>query len=343
MQSPSPAAFARPGRRLSRHHTTTFRLINGLGSFDCVGPTFARRPRLSFSFESMSFTVGHRLLGMANEVNSGSVRKGRSLRVWRSDSLSGILFTCGTRVTHPYPRHWHDELHFCAYTSGTGYLGYGGNSYLISESDFVITPPGEVHENWVVSAEGVSFCGGYVDAEAFGHAAQQITGQSLQVTAFRGPIVRDQVARQRFLAMYMMSERGDSGLEQEEAFLEFLHALFVRRLAGCGPAAREGDEHAAVKRAQEYIDANFAASISLTQLGQLTNLSPYHLHRMFRQEIGMPPHAYQTQLRINRAKQLLRQRQPLSSIAADTGFADQSHLTRHFHRLVGLPPGRFCT
>src|SRR3569832_983506 len=100
---------------------------------------------------------------MSHEVKTGRVREGSTLRVWRSESLGGILFSRGTRVTHSYPRHWHEEPHFCAYTSGSGYLGYRGNSYAIRQTDFVITPPGEVHENWVKSNESISFCGGYVD------------------------------------------------------------------------------------------------------------------------------------------------------------------------------------
>ena len=278
---------------------------------------------------------------MAKAANSERMRKTPTLRVWRSDALGGILFSRGTRMTHPYPRHWHDELHFCAYTSGSGYLGYGGNSYLIGENDFVITPPGEIHENWVKSEEGVSFCGGYVDPKVLRDAAQQITNENLPTPAFREFIVHNKLARLRFLAMYTGSERGDSRLQQEEALLEFLQAMFLQNLARRPSAMRAGKEHAAVKRAREYIDANFPAAISLRELGRLTNLSPYHLHRVFREQVGMPPHAYQTQLRINRAKQLLRNRHPLSAIAASTGFADQSHLTRHFQRLVGLTPGQF--
>jgi AraC-like DNA-binding protein len=55
----------------------------------------------------------------------------------------------------------------------------------------------------------------------------------------------------------------------------------------------------------------------------------------------MPPHAFQTQARIARAKTLLRQGRAISEVARLTGFADQSHLTRHFKRLVKLTPGEY--
>jgi AraC-like DNA-binding protein len=70
-------------------------------------------------------------------------------------------------------------------------------------------------------------------------------------------------------------------------------------------------------------------------------LSPFHLLRVFRAAVGLPPHAYQIQLRVARAKELLRAGMPIAAVAVEVGFVDQSHLTRHFKRLVGVPPGRY--
>jgi AraC-like DNA-binding protein len=270
-------------------------------------------------------------------------RENQRLQMWRSDAWPGILFSRGMRMTHPYPRHWHEELHLCAYTSGSGYLGYRGNSHLVAEGDFVVTPPGEVHENWVDGESGVSFCGVYMDGSAFGRVSRQIAGRELTIPALRDFLVRDRLVGQRFLAMHLAAERGGSRLEQDELLLKFMQAFLSRCSAEGAVGAPVGYERFAVRRARDYIEANFNESISLAQLGGLAELSPFYLHRVFCAEIGMPPHAYQTQVRINRAKQMLRQRYSLAAVAASTGFADQSHLTRHFRRLVGVTPGRFLS
>jgi AraC-like DNA-binding protein len=280
---------------------------------------------------------------MAGTVGLTGARENHRLRMWRSDALDGILFSRGKGMTHPYPRHWHEELHLCAYTSGSGYLGYGGNSYLVTEGDFVVTPPGEVHENWVDGEHGISFCGVYIDAGAFRRATEQIGGCELRIPGLRDFFVRDKMVRQRFLELHQAAERRDSQLEQDERLLRFLQVFVSRCAADVASESPVGYERAAVRRAREYIEENFDGSISLAQLGELTELSPFYLHRVFSEEIGMPPHAYQTQVRINRAKQLLRERHPLAAIAVTTGFADQSHLTRHFQRLVGVTPGRFLS
>jgi AraC-like DNA-binding protein len=265
------------------------------------------------------------------------------LQVSRSAVVDGILLARGTHLRHPYPRHWHEELHFCCYTSGSGYLGYRGGSHLVGEGDFVITSPGEVHENWVDPESSVSFCGIYIDAHAFRRAAQQITGRDLPLMGFRQFLVRNDPMKRHFLTIQGSAEQRSSQLEQEAALLVFLHAFFSNCLTENRPRIPSRREPGAVKRAREYIDENFAEAISLAFLSRLTNLSPFHLHRVFCLETGMPPHAYQTQVRINRAKQLLRERHSLSAVAVSTGFADQSHFTRHFRRVVGVTPGRFLS
>jgi len=68
----------------------------------------------------------------------------------------------------------------------------------------------------------------------------------------------------------------------------------------------------------------------------------FHLCRAFRDEIGLPPHAYLVHLRIARALDLLRARLPASRVAAEVGIYDQSQLNRHFKRIVGLTPGQYA-
>ncbi len=56
----------------------------------------------------------------------------------------------------------------------------------------------------------------------------------------------------------------------------------------------------------------------------------------------MPPHTYQLQLRMARARRLLQRGMEPGDVAAQLGFTDQSHLTRHFKRLFRLTPGQYA-
>jgi AraC-like DNA-binding protein len=93
------------------------------------------------------------------------------------------------------------------------------------------------------------------------------------------------------------------------------------------------------RRICEHIESHLDEKISLTALAAMAGLSPQHFARTFRQSVGMPPHSYLLRRRVERVELMLRDTQlPLSEIAVATGFADQSHLARHFHRLTGVSP-----
>ncbi|MBE9138659.1 helix-turn-helix transcriptional regulator [Nodosilinea sp. LEGE 07088] len=97
-----------------------------------------------------------------------------------------------------------------------------------------------------------------------------------------------------------------------------------------------------LKRVLAYIDEHLEDSIGLQELAAVAELSQCHFCDMFKQFMGVPPYRYVLLQRIERAKRYLRQgKQPIQDIALDCGFADQSHLTRHFRKVVGLTPRAF--
>lgn len=96
-----------------------------------------------------------------------------------------------------------------------------------------------------------------------------------------------------------------------------------------------------VRRAMACLREHVADSISLDELAAQVGLDKYHLCRAFRDQVGMPPHAYLTHLRVARAKELLRGGKRASEVAALVGFYDQAQLTRHFRRIVGTTPANY--
>jgi AraC family transcriptional regulator len=92
----------------------------------------------------------------------------------------------------------------------------------------------------------------------------------------------------------------------------------------------------------QYVDENLDRNIMLADLAGLVQLSVFHFLRKFRTEFGCPPHAYVMRRRIEHAKrQLARRDIPLKIVAADSGFSDQSHMTRLFRRLLGTTPAQY--
>jgi len=100
----------------------------------------------------------------------------------------------------------------------------------------------------------------------------------------------------------------------------------------------------AVAQALQFIHANYTSDLSLNEIAKAVNLSPFHVARLFKQSVGVSPHQYLIQLRVNSARSLLSAgsgEHSLAELASAVGFADQSHLTRHFKRIVGVTPRQF--
>lgn len=92
----------------------------------------------------------------------------------------------------------------------------------------------------------------------------------------------------------------------------------------------------------DYIQAHLDADLSLAHLAALVEMSPHYFAQLFKQSVGVSPHQYVLRCRVEQAKILLRQRQfSIAEVAYQVGFANQSHLNRHFKRLVGVTPGQW--
>jgi AraC family transcriptional regulator len=90
---------------------------------------------------------------------------------------------------------------------------------------------------------------------------------------------------------------------------------------------------------KNYINDYLERQFSVDELAGIAQLSPYHFSRAFKKSVGISPHQYVIQQRVERAKQLLLQgKMSLSEIAIACGFSHQSHLNRHFKRLTGVTP-----
>lgn len=89
----------------------------------------------------------------------------------------------------------------------------------------------------------------------------------------------------------------------------------------------------------DYIDAYLDRNIKLADLAKLLDISPFHFSRLFKQSIGMTPHQYLSQQRVERAKQLLKKTDRLIiDIALECGFSSHSHLSKQFRQITGITP-----
>ncbi|WP_321783931.1 AraC family transcriptional regulator [Paraburkholderia sp. J94] len=110
------------------------------------------------------------------------------------------------------------------------------------------------------------------------------------------------------------------------------------RSADCSADAPATETTRAVQRALDFIDTCFAEPISLTELADVAGLSVSRFAARFSGEMGVSPQQYVRIVRVRHAQRLLRRGVSPSLVAAEVGFFDQSHLCRHFKRVLGRTP-----
>lgn len=127
----------------------------------------------------------------------------------------------------------------------------------------------------------------------------------------------------------------------ESVTCEALHALVDLVFAPRGAETKATGFTAAVARARSLLDERFTETIGLEELARHARLDKFRLCRAFREQVGLPPHAYVTHRRVALAQDLLARGVPQAEVATRVGFYDQSLMHRHFKRILRLTPGAF--
>jgi AraC-like DNA-binding protein len=241
-------------------------------------------------------------------------------------------------VRHAYPRHSHDYYVICIIDRGRQSFLHGGQKHFTPPGGLILINPGEAHTGEPAAAEGFTMRCLYPTPEQMRAAAGDADGQLPWFTQVRAD---DPAAHASVAALHAALTRGASPLEGEVRLTWTLAGL-VERYGQAQPSPPQVREREAVRQVRRYLDEHAAESVRLSDLAAHVALSPYHLLRAFRAEVGLPPHAYLDSVRIRRAERLIAAGQPLAEVAAETGFSSQSHLTRMFKRVLGVTPGQYA-
>lgn len=127
-------------------------------------------------------------------------------------------------------------------------------------------------------------------------------------------------------------------LEQDDALVELAYAL---NAASDAPLAPVSADFASARLAREYLHAAWQGTVTLDELAALTGRDRWSLSRDFRTFFGTSPYRYLTMRRVEAARRMMLEGAALADAAAAAGFADQSHMTRHFTNTYGIPPARW--
>ncbi|WP_158902295.1 AraC family transcriptional regulator [Burkholderia sp. L27(2015)] len=270
------------------------------------------------------------------------------VKVWRESSLANAELLRAEYRAHSFPPHMHEEF-------AIGFIERGAQAVLQQRKDRFVMPegkicvinPGHLHEGRGATELGWDYRMIYIspqdlNAALIGSPGTTGTAGSLEsrMIFFADSVIDDPDTLRLLRIAHLCSESTDtSRLEKSSRLTAALHQLVNRHAIARREPLVQPAMSAAVKRAREYIDANVTLNPSLEEIASAAALSPFHLLREFRKAVGMAPHAYLIQRRVEQAKHLLLKGRSLRTVAIEIGYADQAHLSREFRRFYGTPPG----
>jgi AraC-like DNA-binding protein len=253
--------------------------------------------------------------------------------------LGDLQLFRATAICYSYARHSHANYSIGLIEAGVGGNYYRGSNYLAPPESIVLMNPEEVHTGYSAEGQPLSYRMLYVSINAVHQTAKDL--QIKESPYFKDAVVQDRPLAKHLLSLHKELERSLNQLEYQSRFVNVLSEILTHYADVKVPSFRPQKEHRAVQLIKTYLQDNFSSNISLEQLANLTSLNRSYLVRVFCQSVGMPPYTYLNQVRVEKAKQLLTQGVSVAEVAIAVGMSDQSHLTRHFKRIVGITPGQY--
>lgn len=261
-----------------------------------------------------------------------------NVTVWRPWQLKQLELFQAVAISLPSCQHLLQEYGIVSVQSGAASYRYRNAHDQIANEGCYVMEPGEAVSCQTKDFTYYSLC---IDPVWLQQFATRMLHWEKGLPHFPRHPLCDPALSRAVRDLAASSQVPVSLLRQEETLLHLLSPLLLFHTQYKKALPQLGWEQPAITRTKEYLEVHYAEEVALQDLATEANLSPFHLAHVFRQVVGLPPHAYQTQLRLAHARALLMQGYDAGWVAHETGFSDQSHFTRLFKRYVLMTPGSY--
>lgn len=257
----------------------------------------------------------------------------RDVTAWQP-RVPGVVEVFHAHYTeYAYPMHVHDAWTLLVVDDGAVRYDLDRHEHGTPHGTVTLLPPHVPHNGEPVTEAGFRKRVLYLEPGAL--------DTSLIGAAVDEPDLRDPLLRRRVGQLHTALAHPGDELEAESRLVlvreRLRHHLRPRPVRQLHP-----DDRPLARRLRELLDERTAQGVTLGEAAALVHAHPAHLVRAFSTAFGISPHQYLMSRRVEHARRLLLAGQPPGEVAALSGFYDQAHLTRHFKRWVGVPPGRYA-
>ena len=255
---------------------------------------------------------------------------GAEIRAWRP-RLNGVVEVLHAHFTeHAYPMHAHDSWTLLIVDDGAVRYDLDRHERGAYGELVTLLPPHVPHNGCSTSSRGFRKRVLYLDPDQL---PAGLIGASVDNSAFTDVPLRRMISE-----LHRNIELPGADLAAESQLADITERLRGRLGHPVLPVRLD---HSAAHQLRDLLEQHIVAGLSLQQAARVLHFHPAYLVRAFSSAFGMSPHQYLISRRVDLARRLILAGHPLWSVATGSGFYDQSHLVRHFKRILGVGPKAF--
>ena len=259
-------------------------------------------------------------------------------KFFKDKNLPHIECRYTTKSSKHYKPHMHTTLSIGAIDQGEVIYSAADKKANLKKDSLAIINPDTIHYCNPIGNEKRSYYMLYIDT-SYAQKIQSSLFDSESFIPLDVILLRDKRIYEKYIDSMNFFMAENFLIEKEQKIINLLEIIFLKTIKYKKAKSRETPLH--VSKAKEILAENLDLDISLNEIAKALKSNPYTLLRDFKKEMGITPHAYRMNLRIEMAKELLQRGMSISQTAQKCGFFDQSHLHRHFKAITAVTPKEY--
>lgn len=261
-------------------------------------------------------------------------------RFWVDPALPGLSLMRAEFTTHEFPQHVHEAFVVAVTERGGSVVKSRGTIEQASHGALFAFNPGEPHAGWMGRSTSWTYRSFYLAKPAMERLAVAL--DIAHLPCFTRNMFTDPDLIADFLAIHAAHDRARQPDSQRDELMSAFGRLFIRHGSGGSRIAGPPADDELLRRAVEIMRQRYTEPLQLRDVASALQLTTFQLIGLFKRRLGLTPHAYLTQMRLNAACRLLKRAWAPAEAAAASGFYDQSAMCKHFKRCYAITPAQFA-
>jgi len=269
------------------------------------------------------------------------------MREWASyfhlKELGGLELLKAQYHHKQFSKHVHEGYCIGVIEDGAQCFYRNGQLHIAPKGDIILVNADEIHTGSSAVESGWKYRAIYPTPEMLLDIGQDFFTVKNSVPWFPSAVVQDEGLAQQLCLLFDLLEQKENTLLKESMYLSTL-AFLIQKHGRARLTPRELPEaQRKIEIVKDLLNSFPERDYSLTDLATYVGLSPWHFLREFKKYTGLPPHSWLVQIRLQKARQLLKQGYTIAMVAQNSGFSDQSHFNRHFKKAMGVTPSQYLS